>query len=218
MRNGLQLEPLSMSDTHDDLTDIAWMRGLAEEGAKAPIRGASILFAAGLIFGSGAVGHWLIDAGFIAAPASAFGAIWGVTGLLFVTSLVVLIGRLKREGGVETAANRAFGIVWAALGWGIFSLFLSLIASDLARAGQSNLAEWSLVIPSIIMAFYGVGWAVTATMTRSKSLWTLALAAFAAAPVLAVLSGTSWQYLAYAGALFGLMALPGFLIMRSAKA
>jgi hypothetical protein len=74
------------------------------------------------------------------------------------------------------------------------------------------------VIPSIIMAFYGVGWAVTATMTRSKSLWTLALASFAAAPALAVLSGTSWQYLAYAVALFGLMALPGFLLMRAAKA
>jgi hypothetical protein len=55
-------------------------------------------------------------------------------------------------------------------------------------------------------------------MTRSKSLWTLALASFAAAPALAVLSGTSWQYLAYAVALFGLMALPGFLLMRAAKA
>lgn len=68
------------------------------------------------------------------------------------------------------------------------------------------------------MAFYGVGWAVSATMTRSRHLWALALASFAAAPVLAVMSGTSWQYLAYAVALFGLMALPGFLLMRAAKA
>jgi hypothetical protein len=202
----------------DELTDIAWLRGLAEEGAKAPIKGASILFAAGLIFGTASVAHWLIAAGVVAVASEVYGAMWGATALIFLVTLSVLIGRLKREGGVETAANRAFGIVWAALGWGIFSLFTSLIASDLARAGQSDLAEWSLIIPSIIMAFYGVGWAVTATMTRSKPLWTLALTSFAVAPVLAVLSGTSWQYLAYAGALYGLMALPGFLIMRSAKA
>ncbi len=207
-----------MSDTRDEMTDIAWLRGLAEEGAKAPIKGASILFAAGLIFGTASVAHWLIATDIVAVAPEAYGAMWGGTALVFLGTLFVLIGRLKREGGVETAANRAFGIVWSALGWGIFSLFLSLIVSDLTRAGQSDLAEWSLIIPSIIMAFYGVGWAVTATMTRSKSLWTLALASFAAAPALAVLSGTSWQYLAYAGALYGLMALPGFLIMRSAKA
>lgn len=207
-----------MSDTREEMTDIAWLKGLAEEGAKAPIKGASILFAAGLIFGTASVAHWLIAADILVLDPVAYGAMWGVTALVFLATLFVLIGRLRREGGVETAANRAFGIVWSALGWGIFSLFMSLMAGDLARAGQSDLAEWSLIIPSIIMAFYGVGWAVTATMTRSRPLWTLALASFGAAPVLAVLSDTSWQYLAYAGSLYGLMALPGFLIMRSAKA
>lgn len=201
----------------DELTDIAWLRGLAEEGARAPIKGASILLAAGLIFGTASVAHWLIASGIMAVAPAAYGAMWGVTVLVFLATLFVLIGRLKREGGVETAANRAFGIVWSALGWGIFSLFMSLIVSDLTRVGQSDMAEWSLIIPSIIMAFYGVGWAVSATMMRSRPLWTLALASFAAAPALAVLAGTSWQYLAYAGALYGLMALPGFLIMRSAK-
>ena len=202
----------------DELTDIAWLKGLAEEGAKAPVRGGSILFAAGLIFGTGSVAHWLIVAEILTVPSSVFGALWGVTALVYLAALVVLIARLKRQGGVETAANRAFGIVWSALGWGLFSLFMSLIVSDLARAGASDIAEWSLVIPSIIIAFYGVGWAVSATMTRSRPLWALALASFATAPVLAVLSGTSWQYLAYAVALFGLMALPGFLLMRAAKA
>ncbi|KPF81007.1 hypothetical protein IP78_06135 [Brevundimonas sp. AAP58] len=207
-----------MSDTRDELTDIAWLKGLAEEGAKAPIKGASILFAAGLIFGTASVLHWAIAAEILTLAPAAYMAMWGVTALVFLATLVVLIGRLKREGGVETATNRAFGIVWSALGWGLFSLFTSLIVADLARAGRSDLAQWSLIVPSIVMAFYGIGWAVTATMTRSRPLWILALASFAAAPALAVLSGTEWQYLAYAGALFGLMALPGFLIMRSARA
>jgi len=206
-----------MTDTKDEITDIAWLRGLAEEGARAPIQGASILLAAGLIYGSASLAHWALETGLIAAGTEGFGWIWGIAVMAFLASLVILIGRLKRQGGVETAANRAFGIVWAALGWGIFSLFTSLILSDLSREGASSMADWALVIPSIIMAFYGVGWAVTATMVRSRPVWILALASFAAAPALAVLSGSSAQYLAYAAALFGLMAVPGFLLMRAAK-
>lgn len=202
----------------DELTDIAWLKGLAEEGAKAPIQGGSILFSAGLIYGLASVAHWAVAAEVVAADPVAYGWIWGAAVVAFLAMLILLIGRLKRQGGVETAANRAFGIVWSALGWGIFSLFVSLIASDLTREGSSDIAEWALVIPSIIMAFYGVGWAVTATMVRSRPLWVLALASFGAAPLLAVMSGGATQYLAYSGALFGLMALPGFLIMRSAKA
>jgi hypothetical protein len=211
-------EEHDMSDTRNDASDIAWLKGLAEEGSKAPIRGGSILFAAGMIYGSGSLAHWAVAMGIIPADESAYNIIWGSTLATFFVALLLLIGRLKRQGGVETAANRAFSIVWSALGWGIFSLFLALVAGDLSRGGQSDMTDWSLVIPSIIMAFYGVGWAVTATMVRSRSLWWLAVAAFAAAPGLAVMSGTPWQYLAYAAGLFGLMALPGFLIMRASKA
>lgn len=125
----------------DELTDIAWLKGLAEEGAKAPVRGGSILFAAGLIFGTGSLAHWLIVAEILTVPSGVFGALWGVTVLVYLAALVVLIARLKRQGGVETAANRAFGIVWSALGWGLFSLFMSLIVSDMARAGESDIAE-----------------------------------------------------------------------------
>lgn len=206
-----------MTETRDDITDIAWLRGLAEQGARAPVQGASILFAAGLIYGTASLGHWAIETGLVAAPATVFSAIWGVAVVVFLVTLVVLIGRLKRQGGVETAATRAFGIVWSALGWGIFVLFASLIVGDLSRDGSSDMAATALVIPSIIMSFYGVGWAVTATMVRSRALWSLALASFAAAPALAALSGTPSQYLAYAAALFGLMALPGFLLMRAAR-
>ncbi len=67
------------------------------------------------------------------------------------------------------------------------------------------------------MVFYGMGWAVSASMTRLHSLWWLAIGSFIAAPLLAALSGQDIQYLAYAGCLFALMAVPGFLLMRAAK-
>ena len=74
-----------------------------------------------------------------------------------------------------------------------------------------------VLIPSVILVFYGVGWAVSAAMFRSRTMWILSFASFAAAPALAALAQTSTLYLAYAAALVGLMGLPGYLFMRAAK-
>jgi len=202
--------------TDQDTADLAYLRGLAEEGARSPVQGGSILFAAGTIYGLASVAHWVVGSALLPVPPEAYSYVWGVAVLAFFVALIVLVRRLKRSGGTMTAANRAFSIVWSALGWGIFALFLSIVAVDLARDGQADIADIALLIPSIILAFYGVGWAVTATMARSRPLWWLAIASFVAAPGLALLAGTDVQYLAYALVLFGLMALPGYLLMRRA--
>jgi len=206
-----------MTDPNNDTADIAWLRSLAAEGANTPPQGGSILFAAGLIWGTASVAHWFIISGLLPVDPAGYGLIWGVALLIFFGTLFVLINRLKARGGVETAAGRAFSSVWSALGWGIFSLFTALMLLDVGRTGEVNMAEWSLAIPSIIMAFYGMGWAVSATMLRQRALWFLAIGAFIAAPALALISGSSAQYLAYAAALYLLMALPGFLLMRQAS-
>ena len=206
-----------MTDPNNETADIAWLRSLAEEGANTPPQGGVILFAAGLIWGTASVAHWFIITGLLPVDPGGYGLVWGVAMLVFFVTLVVMIRRLKAQGGVETAANRAFGSVWSALGWGIFSLFTALMLLDVSRTGEVNMAQWSLAIPSIIMTFYGMGWAVSATMLRQRMLWFLAIGAFVAAPVLAMISGSSIQYLAYAAALFLLMALPGYLLMRAAK-
>lgn len=206
-----------MTDPHNDTADIAWLRSLAEEGAKTPPHGGSILFAAGLIWGTASVAHWFIITGLLPVDPAGYGLIWGAALLVFLATLFILIRRLKAQGGVETAANRAFGSVWSALGWGIFSLFTALMLLDVSRTGEVNMADWSLAIPSIIMTFYGMGWAVSATMLRQRMLWLLAIGAFVAAPALALISGSSIQYLAYAAALYLLMAVPGFLLMRQAS-
>lgn len=206
-----------MTDPQNDTADIAWLRNLAAEGANTPPQGGSILCASGLIWGTAGIAHWLVISGIVTVSPAAFGGIWGVALLVFFVTLFVLIQRLKARCVVETAATRAFGSVWQALGWGIFSLFTSLALLDVARSGQADIAEWSLVIPSFIIAFYGMGWAVSATVLRQRTLWVLAIASFVAAPLLALLSGSTIQYLAYAVALYLLMALPGYLLMRAAN-
>lgn len=202
-------------ETEDGAADIAWMRKLAEEGAEAPMRGGSILMAAGLIYGLGSVVHWAGLSGRIPLEDEGLAFMWVGATLLFFAILTVANLRMRSQGGVRTAGNRAAGIAWAAVGWGIFATFTS-VAVMAARLGQDSLLLLALT-PSIVMVFYGMGWAVSAAMTKSRQLWWLAIASFVAAPLLAALSGQDIQYLAYAGCLFALMAVPGWLLMRAAK-
>ena len=202
--------------TEDPAADIAWMRQLAEEGADAPMQGASILMSAGLIYGTASLFHWAQISGVFPTSGLAIGIGWLAATALFLLTLAVVIPRLKRGSGVMTASNRASGTVWSSLGWGIFALFLSMAAVGWRTGEQGALLALSLSM-SAIMVFYGIGWAVTAAMYRSRRLWGLAIGSFAAAPLLALLTGRDEQYLAYTAALFLLMALPGFLLMRAAR-
>lgn len=204
-------------NNEDSAADIAWMRRLAEEGSEAPIQGASILMAAGLIFGIASLVFWAEITGLFESPAPVFGISWLVATLVFLLCVAVSVGRKRSSGRVVTAANRAFGTVWAAVGMGIFALFAALMANEYRSASSEGFSSFWL-IPSIVMVFYGLGWAVTSAMTRSRPLWFLSVASFVAAPLMALLSGSPDQYLAYAAALFLLMALPGWMLMRRARA
>jgi hypothetical protein len=196
--------------------DIAWLRQLAEENGTGPMRGGSILLAAGLVYGVTSLIHWAHMTGLILAQYAAAGMEWLIATGIFLIINVILILRLRRGGGVRTAAQRAIATIWAGVGWGIFALFASMFVVS-ARIGvdQNSMIFW--LIPSIIMVFYGMGWGVTAAMMKSRPLGLLALASFVAAPGIGLFAGTAAIYLAYAAALFLLMALPGFLLMRQAK-
>ena len=200
----------------DPAADIAWMRRLAEEGANAPMRGASILMSAGLIYGAASLFHWAQITDRVPSPGPVLGLGWLVATLLFFLALAVVLVRLKRGGGVITASNRATNTVWSALGWGIFALFGSMIALGW-RVGDEGIEVAFGLVPSVIMVFYGIGWAVSGAMYKSRLLWGLAVGSFIVAPLLAALTGRADQYLAYAAALFLLMALPGYLLMRGAR-
>lgn len=200
------------TETH---ADIAWMRQLAEEGGRAPMRGASILFAAGTIYGVASLFHWAVQTGLVSEPGPIQGVAWLAATVLFLIVLVFQSMRLGRDGGVKTGAARATGAVWMGVGYGIFAL-MSAIAVVGYRLGEQAAQVSLALIPSIIMVFYGVGWGVTGAMQKSRALGGLSVASLIAAPVLALLTGQPAQYLAYAVCLFGLMALPGFLMMRGA--
>ena len=201
-----------MTDRNDLHSDIAWMRQLAEEGRHAPLAGGSIMMSAGLIYGITSAVHWAIATDRLGTEPSSLSWIWlGATALFMV--LIILL-RVSGRRGVVSSANRAAGVAWGTVGWGIFALLgcLSIIASRVAdpRAIVS-------VIPCVILIFYGMGWGVSAAMFKSRNLALLGAGSAVAALIVAAMTGDANQYLAYAAALFALMAVPGFLLMQAAR-
>lgn len=195
-------------------TDIAWIRSLAEEGANAPLGGGRILMAAGLIYGAASLVQWATVAHVAPFGPRQSNWIWlaATVAFLILTTMDKLF--LCPSSGVKTAANRAAQAAWACVGTGIFAMIASMavVAWRVGPTGGILIA----LLPSLIMVFYGLGWGVSAAMVRSPRLMALSAASFISAVAIAALTGSNAQFLAYAAALFALMAVPGFLLMQAA--
>jgi hypothetical protein len=208
-----------MTDDTDNQTsggaaDLAFLRGLAEEGAKAPLGGGRILMAAGIVYGLASLSQWAAIVGVVPFSVRQSNWIWLVATAVFLALVVIDKIFWCPPTGVKTAANRAARAAWSCVGAGIFACIASMAAVSWRLGEAGTVLLW--LLPSLIMVFYGLGWGVSAAMIRSQRLLWLSIASFVAAPVLGFMTGSPALYLAYALALLVLMAVPGFLLMRAA--
>ncbi|MFZ5669024.1 MAG: hypothetical protein ACOY4K_05995 [Pseudomonadota bacterium] len=194
--------------------DIAFMRALAQEGAGAPLLGGSILVAAGLIFSAASVLHWAMLTGLLALSPWAFPVIWfGALGI-FLGALWLLNRRIRGRPGASRPGNRATGVAWAAAGWAIFTIGVSLMIVSVRARTEAPM----LVFPSLILGLYGLGWSVAAAMSGKGWLWATAIGAYGATLLVAWFAIDPAVYLIYAAALVLLAAVPGFVLMRQEPA
>jgi len=194
--------------------DIAFMKALAQEGGSAPLLGGSILVAAGLIFGAASVVHWAVVTGVLAVSPWAFPdhlvrRPWSVPGRPGHPQ-----PPFARPAGANSPGNRATGVAWAAVGWTIFVIGVSLMIIAVRTRSEAVM----LVFPSLILGLYGMGWSVAAAMSGKRWIRMTAIGAYAATLLVAWFAAEPAVYLAYAGALVLLAALPGYVLMRQEPA
>src|SRR5688572_21356911 len=102
--------PMMTEKIEDPAADIAWMRRLAEEGAEAPMQGASLLMFGGLLYGVASLFHWAIFVDLLPLARDSIWIGWVGATLAYWAILAITIPRLRRNAGVNTTANRAMGI------------------------------------------------------------------------------------------------------------
>jgi hypothetical protein len=201
------------SDRREASEDLAFMRSLVEAGnARNAMAGGAGFAAAGTVYGLQCLVQWAGVTGLI--PMSQMGWLvssFGPTLLLLAWGSWFL---WRRRNLHQTRATRAINAAFTALG--STNLVILIVVGILATRKQS-IEIWELY-GSIVFALQGSGWLIAYLLRKQIWLLAVGLGWFASAIVSAYSIGTASYILICALSLFGLMALPGFVMMRLARA
>ncbi len=190
--------------------DIAFIRDLAQQGRNtAPLNG-PFLIAASLIFGTANLGQWALLSGRFDVSPWAPVWLWIGSGVVFGLSLIVLSRRVEAKPGANTLINKAIGASWSAVGFGIFAMWLALMAVGLVSG------DWTMMwaMPSLVFAAYGSAWFVAGEMTGRGWMKWIALLSYAGAALLGAFIDNPAIYLAFTVLIVVVALIPGIVLTR----
>jgi hypothetical protein len=190
--------------------DIAFMRALAEEGRQAPMLGGGVLVAAGIVFGLASVLQWSTMVGVLNVSPWAPLVIWAAASAVFGAVATLILNQSKTKPGYQSSVNRATGSAWSAVGYTIFAIWMALMAMGFRTQ------NWAVmqVFPIVILALYGAGWGVAATMSRRAWMRLTSLGCFVGAILIGLMTDSPHMLLVYAGCLVLFGVIPGVALMR----
>ena len=124
--------------------DIAYVRRLAESGARAPLIGGRFMAWWGLLVAIAWTAQHLAVNGTIGDGRTIFGIIWGSFGLLGMAGQLVLARTMPPRAGEGSAGNRASRIVWGA---GALAIVSMVIGVALLAQGPAGYAAFDWIVP-----------------------------------------------------------------------
>jgi hypothetical protein len=196
--------------------DIAFMRAMVEEGASGPLLGGSFLLATGLIYAAASAAQWIVIMTRVTPLFwNSWPWIWGVALATHILTMTFIGFRLRRRGSAAmTRSNRVFAWTWNGVGMAIMACLASFFLD--AKLGHS----WGAfeAFPMVILALYGVGWTATAASSKERWAWAVAGLSFLFAIAAGPLARNVNLVLLFALALLLLLAAPGALLIKRARA
>jgi hypothetical protein len=195
--------------------DLAFMRGLVDSagGSGLPVAFGEGYFAAGLIYGLQTLSAFIQMAAHV-SYFSDLSLIFGIgPTLIFIVVLAWIIWRHRGEGQGGVTA-RAMGATFGCLGLANFALIC--VIGSVAYKEHSLIIWW--IYPCVVLVTQGAAWLIAASLRRSGWQVLVALGWFAGAIAAAlVIDQPTWFVFVLTLCLFGLMAVPGFVMMRQAR-
>ncbi len=187
--------------------DLAFMREMTvTDEAAASRKAGAILTTAGIIFAGASVEAWAASASL--APTWTMAWVWPASMVLFLAVLGVILSRGPKAQGVR---DRTAGMAWTAIGWAISAIMLGFTVASFQLHSSALFAG----APTVILALYGAGWTVAATVSNRRWMWTVAFGGYLGAVAIGLLVNNPAIYLVYAVALLMLTAAPGVVLLRS---
>lgn len=192
--------------------DLSYMKQLASDDGSV-LRASGIgLMVAGIIFPLIGLRQFLIDQGWLDWP-DALEPVMPFDGVILFFTILFVCFFLDGKGKATTwpprtnAVSKAMWASWAAVGFGYLA-----VAIGMGQAGMPELA------PLTLLAFWGGGWLVVWAIYRNAWLLIVALGCYASTIVMGVLWDSEIRSLVMPIIFMALVALPGFVIYRTARA
>ncbi len=197
----------------DIQNDIDYMKSLAVDGARGPLRNGASLLWAGVVYAAASCVHYGFVTHMIPMPNPWFMAVnWLLASAVFAILAVTTAPR--RTGKASDLACIAYS-GWTAVGLSIASFIALMVV--MANVLQ-QMETLTFVIAPFVLIVYGIGWWVSAAASTGKWMRLVAIGCFVAAPLLGLLTGKPEQLLAYAACLVLFAAIPGFVLIRADRA
>lgn len=197
--------------------DLAFMRSIVEGGApRAAYTAGVVYFSSGLLYGAQCLFHIGQATGLIVWPG------WASLGVVLLVLLATLgcivwavlydrrVGRHNNVGNTR-AMNAAFNAA------GVANLaFLVMFGVNAVR--MENFAIW-LFYPAVVFAVQGAVWFIAWQLKRRTWMMFTSIGGLLTSVALGLLVENGLAYLGVCtAALFGLFALPGWIMVRDARA
>jgi hypothetical protein len=207
-------EPEMNTDNPDTTqADLAYLRSLVDTGARTQKMTGFLLAAGGVLYGLQTLVQWASAVHLIKLPDPVnFLMVVGVTTLFLVLLSVALWrDRGRPQGGV---ANKAVNAAFASAGMANLSM---ICVFGMTAVRYHNFVIWELY-PAVVFALQGAAWLVAFVLRRRAWLGVVGVGWLLSAASLGLVIDTPTYPLVVGIALILLLAVPGFVLMRLARA
>lgn len=188
--------------------DLAYVRHLAESGARAPLIGGRFMAWWGLLITAGWTAQHLAVNGIIGDGNLIFGYIWGSFSILGMLGQFLLARSMPAKAGGGSAGNRASRVIWGAGAGAIVSMVVGVAL--LARTVGYDVFDW--IVP-VAFAVYAVALIVTGSLAGESIV---RIAGFGAVVMVGLFTAFILdpnRYLIAAGGGALTVLLPGLLLL-----
>jgi len=189
--------------------DIAYVRRLAEAGARAPLLSGRFLAWWGLALTVAYGAHHFALSGALGAGGGVFWTIWATFAVVGVAGQILLARNMPAKAGAGSAGNRASRSVWIAAGTAIFAVVVGAAA---AVAGGASPALFDMSVP-VAFAVYACALVVTGSLSGDRIVLAAGGGAILMAGLFTALIVAPERYLIAAGGIALTVLLPGLLLL-----
>jgi len=203
-----------MSEKQQVQDDLAFMKALVVESGRSQMTGGAIALAAGLLYGLQCLVLWAQITGVTRFSKSFMVLFFTVVSIAFLTVTGVVIVR-NRNIGQRGVGTRAINSAFAGA---VVAIVVLCSTVGLVAWSERSITIW-LLYPVTFCVVQGAAWYVAAILRKRYWLGLVAVGWYATAVGLGLLicSGNHGAYLLLlAAALFVLLGLPGWVLMRQA--